>query len=57
METFTVTLKHLKTNKWSERYDADDKDVPVQNIYISKTAFDDEQRRPDTVTITVTVLD
>ena len=57
MESFTVILKRYKTNKWSERYDADDKDAPVQNIYISKTAFDDEQRLPDMVKVTVEALE
>lgn len=53
MESFTVTLKHRSTHKWSERYDAEDDDSPLKNVYLMKTAFDEGQRRPDTVKVTV----
>ena len=57
METFTVTLKHHSTHKWSERYDSDDKDAPLKNVYILKTAFDNSNDRPNTVAVSVTVLE
>ena len=57
MESFTVILKHHASKKWSERYDAQDKDSPVKSLYISTTAFEDGQRRPDKVTMTVTAAE
>ncbi len=53
METFTVTLKHKSTHKWSERYDAEDSDAPVKNIYLLKTALTPGTVRPNTVKVTV----
>ncbi|KKN08500.1 hypothetical protein LCGC14_1056180 [marine sediment metagenome] len=53
METVTVTLKHKDTKKWSERYDADDKDAAISALYVSKTAFNDGERRPDTIKVTI----
>ncbi len=53
METFTITLKHYATKKWSERYDSDDKYAPIASLYVRKTAFDDGQQRPDTIKVTV----
>ena len=57
MESFTVILKHHSTHKWSERYDSDDSDAPVKNIYILKTAFDNSNDRPDMVKVTVEALE
>lgn len=53
MESFTITLRHRSTHKWSERYDAEGDDAPLKNVYILKVAFDDGQVRPDTVKVTV----
>ena len=53
METFTVTLKHFRTMKNSERYDSDERDAKVKSLYIGKDAFFDGQPRPDSIKVTV----
>lgn len=61
MESFTVTLTHKSTHKWSERYDAEDSESPLKNLYILKTAFvsplEGRQLRPETVIVTVTATE
>lgn len=47
-----VTLRHHATKKHSERYDADDKDSPIQNLYIRKSGLDGQV--PASVRVTVT---
>ena len=53
METFTVTLRHYRTMKHSERYDSDEQDAKIKSLYISKDAFIDGQPRPDSITVTI----
>ena len=59
METFTVTLNHLRTMKNSERYDAvlmtpmQGQGSLVKSLYIGMDAFSDGHPLPDAITVTV----
>ena len=51
-KTIKVPMTHSKETAGAHRYDADDRDSPVRDVYIKKSAFNGV-KPPQSATVTI----